>query len=456
MKHTKIIEKQLFENRNSSDIFDREIIAGVLRILNRKVVYQQIWDDQKGEVEQITIPFFYNFGGNNPNSEKFIQDNYLFFGEEECNEIGLKKIDGNFDVYPRGEITLSSSSISASNITNRFVLGRFQKREDDEIRSYVSNLYSIPLDYQFNVEVRCMTMTEMFKIEQAFREYFYKNKTFHFNYKGLIVPARIGFPETDSRNSSEQYTMGSTDQKQYLTTSFTIGVESYQPVFDPTTEIPAESQIQGFGLGVGTEGKQAREGERWIKPISDLSDSILLSGTSVMIDWTYSFQYSDLLNVSISYIDQKTNDEVIVEKQIKNSNFYVWDIPEDLGTMQHIDIIVQNTEDARIIEQPEIKIAPNIKTKVVSQDNVKVLKKGLIISEKSQIDATLSYLNNKNKIEDVPIKINLKNGMVDEEKPLEFKSFVYKNALNPLKIDLKVSDSYHSETNFIMNNITIL
>lgn len=456
MKHTKIVEKQLYENRNSSDIFDREIIAGVLRILNKKVVYQQIWDEQKNEVEQITVPFFYNFGGNNPNSEKFIQDNYLFFGEEECSEIGLKKIDGNFDVYPRGEITLSSSSIASSNITNRFVLGRFQKREGDEIKSYVSNLYSIPLDYQFSVEVRCATMTEMFKIEQAFREYFYKNKTFHFNYKGLIISARIGFPESDTRTSAEQYTMGSTDQKQYISETFTLAVESYQPVFDPTTEIPAENTIQGFGLGVGIEGKKASEGERMIKPINDLSDSILLSGTSVMIDWTYSFQYADLLNVSISYIDEKTSKEEIIEKQIKNSNFYVWDIPEELGTMQHIDIIIANDSETRIIEAPEIKIAPNIKTKVVSQDNVKVLKKGLFISSKNQIDATLSYLNSRNKIEDVPIKINLKNGMVDEESPLEFKSFVYKNTLNPLKISLKVADSYHPETNFIMNNITIL
>jgi hypothetical protein len=41
-------------------------------------------------------------------------------------------------------------------------------------------------------------MNTMWKIEQAFREYFYKNKTYHINYKGTVVPVRVGFPESIS------------------------------------------------------------------------------------------------------------------------------------------------------------------------------------------------------------------------------------------------------------------
>lgn len=100
MPQTKLTPKQLFEERNTSNVFNREVIIGMLKILNRKLVYTQIWDDTKEGVQNVTVPFFYDFGGSNINSERFIQDNYTFFTDTECTEIGLKRIDGNFDFYP--------------------------------------------------------------------------------------------------------------------------------------------------------------------------------------------------------------------------------------------------------------------------------------------------------------------------------------------------------------------
>ena len=44
MEHIEQIPKQLYENRNSSDIFYREIIAAILRIFNKKtfIFYKNI------------------------------------------------------------------------------------------------------------------------------------------------------------------------------------------------------------------------------------------------------------------------------------------------------------------------------------------------------------------------------------------------------------------------------
>lgn len=47
MARTKIKSKNLYENRNTSDIFARLIIMGVLKILNQKLTYQQIWEDSE-------------------------------------------------------------------------------------------------------------------------------------------------------------------------------------------------------------------------------------------------------------------------------------------------------------------------------------------------------------------------------------------------------------------------
>lgn len=53
-------------------------------------------------------------------------------------------------------------------------MGKYTRRENGKLKSYVSYLYSMPLTYSFNVEIRCSTMNEAMKINQAYREFFYK------------------------------------------------------------------------------------------------------------------------------------------------------------------------------------------------------------------------------------------------------------------------------------------
>jgi hypothetical protein len=45
MAKTEITAKQLYENRNTSDVFSRLVIMGVLRVLNQKLRYTQVWED---------------------------------------------------------------------------------------------------------------------------------------------------------------------------------------------------------------------------------------------------------------------------------------------------------------------------------------------------------------------------------------------------------------------------
>ena len=92
MAQTVLTPKQLFERRNTDYIFDRQVLVGLLRILNRRIFYTQIWDNTEEGVQNVCVPFFYDFGGSNINSERFIQDNYTYFSSSECTEIGLKKI----------------------------------------------------------------------------------------------------------------------------------------------------------------------------------------------------------------------------------------------------------------------------------------------------------------------------------------------------------------------------
>lgn len=70
MPKTNLQPKDLFELRNTSDVFNRLVILGMLRILNRRLVYDNIWD--KDNIQEVTVPTFFDFSGGTLTSERFI------------------------------------------------------------------------------------------------------------------------------------------------------------------------------------------------------------------------------------------------------------------------------------------------------------------------------------------------------------------------------------------------
>ena len=355
MPKTQLTPKQLFERRNTSDVFNRSVIMGLLRILNQKLVYQQIWNDSEDGIENVTVPFFFDFGGSNVNSERFIQDNYTFFTSEECTSIGIKKIDGNFDVYPQGRLSMSSVSIDSGNITNRFAQGQYTKFEDGTLKAYTSYLYSMPLIFQFNIEIRADSMNTAFKIDQAMREFFYKNKTFHFNYKGTVVPCRAGFPENGFAPSGTQYKMGDAPSDPYIKMTFSVQCETYQPVFDKHTERPADSSISDVGFNIWVNNNPEphhRTGPiYWRTDMSTLNT--LVSGQDIMFEWGWSYQDRDLLFVDICYQEENDNTLYMIDS-VDNHDMYSWRIPVDFTDNELIDIMIPNTEYGSVGTPPEI------------------------------------------------------------------------------------------------------
>lgn len=458
MASTQLTPKQLYENRNTDNIFDRQVIVGLLRVLNKKLVYEQIWDDTEKGIQNVCVPFFYDFGGSNINSERFIQDNYSFFTDGECTEIGLKKISGNFDIYPQGRISMSSIQIDSGNITNRFVMARYTKRVNGKLKSFVSYLYSMPLTVNFNGEIRCDNLNTAFKIDQAYREYFYKNKTFHFNYKGTICPCRVGFPETAySPTAGATITMGQAPNENFIKLTFSLQCETYQPIFDPYNEQPADQYIRGISTGISINKDISTD------PVhdtlyweTDFTDMVLTCGQSIMLEWNWNLQYRDLTQVDISYIDLEDNQEYLLDS-IDNHRFYYWHIDNNfVENSAKIDIIIPNTDTCTIYTNPEIYIYPDPKTRIIDETTVYVLNKGYFITAYPQVDAIMSYENKKGEITDIPVKLNLKNFMIDETNPIDFKCFVYDNNIPTKKVKLIIRDHYNKNLFAESDIITIV
>ena len=72
MPKTKITQKDMYERRNTSDILNRLIVMGLLRILNQQLSYEQVWSDTDDGVQEVTVPFFFDFSGGAGTSERFI------------------------------------------------------------------------------------------------------------------------------------------------------------------------------------------------------------------------------------------------------------------------------------------------------------------------------------------------------------------------------------------------
>ena len=126
------MKEDVYSRYNTDDVFNRSVIGGLLHLLNHKITYEQIWEDDT--VETVTVPFVYNFVSSEPN-ERFIQDNYTFFGRECFSD---KIVDGNFDILPRFVLSYDGSQIDSSNITNRFVKGTYQKQIGGVLESYTA------------------------------------------------------------------------------------------------------------------------------------------------------------------------------------------------------------------------------------------------------------------------------------------------------------------------------
>ena len=455
MSKTQITAKQLYENRNTSDVFSRLVIMGVLRVLNQKLKYTQVWEDTEEGTQEITVPFFFDFSGGAGTSEKFIQDNYLNWSDDECTSMGIKKMNGDYKPIPYGVISLDSTNIEAGSISNRFVMGQFQKRINGEYKPYVACLYSIPLTMSFTINIACDTVNTMWKIEQAYREFFYKNKTFHINYRGTIVPCRIGFPESLTENKTANYTMGAQSQDGAdVKLSFGLQCETYQPVFDPYTEMPAEKNIKTFRSRITLQDKSSlnnsnnvNKEDGFIIEAYHIDKLNIVALENILLKWTYNYNYSDLLHVDILYKEYGNTEYHTILDNIDNHNCCHMSISGDFVNGTEIDVIIKQNDDVMIMSQPEFKFYLTTDNQI-TEDTCVVINKGCFLlnnqQERAQIDAVLSFEIN-DEVKEYDIKINILNGAVDTENPVEMPCIVYPKEIDTRKIQLFVRDHDHPE-----------
>lgn len=343
-------DSSLYQNYNTDDIFNRSVIGGLLYLLNNKLKYKQVWDDNT--VEEVTVPFVYNLSNNKQNQD-FLQDNYTFFGRECFSD---KLIDGKFDMFPRFAINYAGSQINSSEITHRFVKVTFVKNEGGNIVSYTAFMYILPLSMTIDVEGWVDNIDTAFKLEQEIRETFFKNQTFNVLYKGVKIPCCVGFPEQITQDKTVSYSF---EQDAQMKMNFTLAVECYQPCFDESTIIPSDKKIEHIGFDINHYNEnlsiKTKRVDIKLDPID--TSSPYSTGDVLTISWKTKSDMSSVSTVFLYYITED-GDKHFIGLPMMSSDSYDWVIPNSISKYAQ-PYIVFIDGDIECVEQPIVSVVPD-------------------------------------------------------------------------------------------------
>lgn len=446
-------DTQLFARYNVDDVFNRCVLVGLLNLLNNSITYDQIYETEI--VETVKVPFMYDFGSSD---ERFAQDNYTFFGRS-C--FGEKKIDGKFDMLPRGVIRYTGSQIESASFTNRFVKATYLKNENGKLTSYFTLMSSIPLSFSIDCEMFIDNIVTAFKIEQSIRETFYKNRTYNVLYRGMKVPCRVGFPESHTLEKTTSYSF---DQERQIKLNFSLAIETYQPSFNKDVQIDAGNKIEKFAYDINVVGLDAVDSvtgkRKYLKEIKfkDFDNTkIYPSGSTVYIGWETKSQTTDMLTVILEYIDEEGKGHLI-SSPMYNNKFYLWTIPDNFSTFVQPTIIFDDVKN--IVDTPEMRIIPD-GNKNITENSFIILDSGKFVDNGSsyQIPFTVEYIDSSAKyVSSSNYKLNIIHGEIDTKNPItvEGEPLFYKNKIKYRKISLKIMYPLDNEIYDKIDNVLIL
>ena len=364
-----------------------------------------------------------------------MQDFYTHYGD--C--IAPKPADGNFDMIPRGVITYTGSEIDSARTTSRYVQANFLKEVNGQLQSFRAFLYLIPLNVNFDCEIWLDTQITGLKVEQMIREVFYKTITFYIFYKGLRMGCSVGFPESVTLEKNINYSF---EQDNKIKLTFNLQVEAYQPVFDNTTEVEADSYMKGIGYRLVDKKDLDNDGEIIIT--TDYNNKIVPKGIPLVIEWDYKQENAVINRVDVAWTLTTDNVKTNIEKGVINHEYYVWNIPDTFTSFKPPQIIWDTESAVKAYREPVIRIAPNISTGEIDTLSFYVVDSGYFVSPMADtsINAILEMRDTNNRVVysgDASLYFNIVDYQIDENDPV---TLPYGNIIYPGNIDYKTINLY--------------
>lgn len=217
------IEKHL----NYEDTFLRDVTVAFIAQLHNRVYWYNRWQN---ETRKIEIPFYYSMSGD----DRFLLDSFV-------DDIPGNRIEQNYDVVPRGVVTMESTTIKSNEFTNPNVRISRVIEEDAELRRAVSKLRSLPLVIGYEIKIRVTSEIDLFKCQQAIWNLIYQYQYFYFEHNFIRVDASFRFPDEFQTKIAREIRM---DTDVYMEHTFRLDVNTYYPLFGEIENIPPINKVQ--------------------------------------------------------------------------------------------------------------------------------------------------------------------------------------------------------------------
>jgi ribosome-associated toxin RatA of RatAB toxin-antitoxin module len=231
----------MINDKNVTDIFLRNAIAGLLDFLNRNIEIPQIVN---GVLEMHPVKFYYNFG----QDEQFMKD---FFVQLDHGCLLYRNPEGNFDVRPVGVTKFNGFTIRPGEITNRFVRATTIKQGytanmEKQLKAYSSYLMRLPMTMRMSVEIQADGLSQGMRVMEAVLSTIYTSNVIYFNYKGIRVPMEALMGDNEELEKTTEFTY---DDDQKAVVKFELEMNTTFPVFDDASTLFKANRIKEFKLG---------------------------------------------------------------------------------------------------------------------------------------------------------------------------------------------------------------
>lgn len=162
-----------------------------------------------------------------------------------------------------------------------------------------------------------------------------------------------------------------------------------------------------------------------------------------------------MVTIGVSYINNETGEEVLVDILPFNTRHYLFNVPEALSNFEQPTIVIDNQET--VIHEPIVKIIPN-DGKIIS-DSFVVVSEGLFNIDNGVLPITVEIVN-----EDGTITIsdsysyNIVNNRLDIENPviLSGDPLKYTKSYKGSNISIKIFNPLNKEVFDKTSNILII
>jgi hypothetical protein len=242
---------------NKDDVTIRNILIGLLATLHETIY----WYNQVGtgiqDRRQIKVPFYFSTTG----TERYLQDNFLNNIDFDPDNL---KAEAFYNAIPRGIVDLTGINIESQAIVNKYVRMNHQVQEQDgTLNTYSTEAYWVPIILTADCKVYTDSIVDQLKCTEAIIKTFFKNKSYQVDVAYTRIPCLILFPEDYTNERTVEFSF---TEKREFTTSFSLQIKAYIPVFKEGTTIFAGTNMSGFETNLNFAGSFGLNGANPIPP----------------------------------------------------------------------------------------------------------------------------------------------------------------------------------------------